>query len=152
MRNALGWNAWGMQCVAMMQKCPYSQFFWSAFTQIRTEEQDLQSVSLYSVRMLENKDQKNSEYRQFLCRVSISSSIFFAYRSHINLLFYLVLVFTALRILTIFFENLTNLLQNFLSMLMSMCDVKWVQPRPPPSLQIFLYCCYKSLSSIGQLK
>ena len=49
----------------MRQKCQYFEFFWSAFYRIRTEFGDLQSKSLYLVRMCEYTDQKNSEYRNF---------------------------------------------------------------------------------------
>ena len=38
------------------KKCPYSEFFWSVFSRIRTE---------YGERR-ENKDQENSEYEHFL--------------------------------------------------------------------------------------
>ena len=49
----------------MRKKCPFSKFFWSVFSCIRTEYRDLQSKSPYSVRMRENTDQKNSEYGHF---------------------------------------------------------------------------------------
>ena len=39
-------------------KCPYSEFFWSLFSRIRTEYGDLLRKSPYLVRMQENKDQK----------------------------------------------------------------------------------------------
>ena len=57
------------------KKCQYSKFFWSTFSRIRTEYEDLWSKSPYSVRMWispysaqtgENADQKNFEYGQFL--------------------------------------------------------------------------------------
>ena len=41
---------------AVRGKRPYSEFFWSVFSRIRTE---------YSVPMRENTDQKNSEYGRF---------------------------------------------------------------------------------------
>ena len=48
--------------------------FWSVFSGIRTDYEDLQSKSLYSIRMWENTDQKNSEYGLILrsgrgCRI-----------------------------------------------------------------------------------
>ena len=49
----------------MPEKCPYSEFFWSVFSPIRTEHGKILSISLHSVRMLENKEQKNSKYGQF---------------------------------------------------------------------------------------
>ena len=51
---------------SLLEKCSYSEFFWSVFSRIRTEYEDLQSKSLYSVQMRENTDQKNSEYEHFL--------------------------------------------------------------------------------------
>ena len=50
---------------SLCKKWPYSEFFWSAFSCIRTEYGNLQSKSPYSVRMRENADQKNSEYGYF---------------------------------------------------------------------------------------
>ena len=47
------------------EKSPYSEFFWSIFSRIRTEYGKVRSISPYSVRMRENKDQKNSEYGLF---------------------------------------------------------------------------------------
>ena len=41
--------------------------FWSVFSCIRTEYGDLRWKSLYSVRMQENTDQKNSVFGLFLC-------------------------------------------------------------------------------------
>ena len=43
------------------EKYPYSELFWSAFSRIRTEYGELQSISPYSVRMRENADQNKSE-------------------------------------------------------------------------------------------
>ena len=42
--------------------CPYLEFFWSVFPHIWTEYGEIRSLSIYSVRMREDKDQKNSEY------------------------------------------------------------------------------------------
>ena len=44
--------------VSLRKKCPYSNFFWSIFSRIRTECGDLRRKSPYSVRMQENMDQK----------------------------------------------------------------------------------------------
>ena len=64
--------------------------------------------------------------------------------SHVNFLLYLVLKFTALRSSNNFLsENLTHLLQSFLSMLMSIYDV---QSRSLSFLYLF------SLSSVQQFK
>ena len=48
------------------EKCPFSEFFQSVFSRIRTEYGDLLRKSPYSVRMRENTDQKNTEYGYFL--------------------------------------------------------------------------------------
>ena len=47
--------------------CPYSEFYWSAFSRIWTEYEEILRISPYSVRMRENTEQKNSEYGHFLC-------------------------------------------------------------------------------------
>ena len=47
----------------LCQKCPYSEFFWSAFCRIRTEYGEI--ITPYCVQMLENMDQKNSENEFF---------------------------------------------------------------------------------------
>ena len=51
--------------------CPYSEFFWSVLSCIRTESGEIRSISPYSVWMWENADQKNSKYGHFLCSVII---------------------------------------------------------------------------------
>ena len=43
----------------LREKCLYLEFFWSVFYRIQT-------VSLYSFRMRENTDEKNSEYGHFV--------------------------------------------------------------------------------------
>ena len=50
---------------SLREKCPYSEFLWSAFSRIRTEYGGMWSISSYSVRMRENTNQKNSEYGHF---------------------------------------------------------------------------------------
>ena len=47
---------------ALRDKCPYSEFFWSLFSRIRTDYGEILRIFPYSVRMRENKAQKNSEY------------------------------------------------------------------------------------------
>ena len=49
----------------LCEKCPYSEFFWSVFSRIRTEYGETRSISPYSVQMRGNKDQKKSEYGHF---------------------------------------------------------------------------------------
>ena len=51
---------------ALHEHRPYLDFSFSAFSDNCTEYGDIQSKSLYSVQMQENRDQKNSEYGQFL--------------------------------------------------------------------------------------
>ena len=46
------------QKLTLRKKCHYLEFFWSVFLAFGLNTQ-------YSVRMRENTDQKNSEYRQF---------------------------------------------------------------------------------------
>ena len=43
---------WGW--LPLHKKCPYSELFWSIFSRIQTKYVEIQSISLYSVRMLEN--------------------------------------------------------------------------------------------------
>ena len=50
---------------SLREKCPYSEFFWSVFSRIRTEYGNILRISSYSVRMQENRDQKYSEYGHF---------------------------------------------------------------------------------------
>ena len=50
---------------SLHEKCPYSKLFWSAFSCIRTEYEQILCISLYSVRMRKNADQNNSEYGHF---------------------------------------------------------------------------------------
>ena len=47
------------------KKCPYSELFWAAFSRIRIEYGEIQSISPYSVQMRENADQNNSEHSSF---------------------------------------------------------------------------------------
>ena len=47
------------------EKCPCSEFLWSAFSRIRTEYGRIVRISPYLVRMRGNTDQKNSEYEHF---------------------------------------------------------------------------------------
>ena len=43
------------------EKCPYSEFFWSVFSHVQNEYEDLLRKTPYSVQMLENAGQKNSK-------------------------------------------------------------------------------------------
>ena len=60
------WGSVSTNKQTMREKCPYSELFWSLFSGIRTEFEDIWSTSPYSVRIRENTDQNNSEYRHFL--------------------------------------------------------------------------------------
>ena len=53
-------------------KRPYSEWFWSAYSRIRTEYKGILRTSAHSVQMQENTDQNNSEYRHFLHSALIS--------------------------------------------------------------------------------
>ena len=53
----------------LRKKCPYSEFFWSAFSRIWTEYGEIFRVSPDSFRMRGNTDQKNSEHGHFSCSV-----------------------------------------------------------------------------------
>ena len=53
------------RCFVNLEKCPYSEFFWSVFSHIWTEYEEIIRISPYSVRMLENTDQNNSGYGPF---------------------------------------------------------------------------------------
>ena len=55
------------RCKALREKCLYLELFWSAFSCVRTEYGEIQSISPYSVQTRENVDQNNFEYRYFLC-------------------------------------------------------------------------------------
>ena len=61
----------------LRKKCPYSELFWSVFSGIRTEYGEIQSISPYSVRMLENADHNNSEYGRFLRSVTLLPNTIF---------------------------------------------------------------------------
>ena len=54
-----------MKRQTLRKKFPYSELFWSVYSRIRTEYGEIRSISSYSVRMWENKDQNNSEYGHF---------------------------------------------------------------------------------------
>ena len=50
---------------SLQENCSYSKFLWSIFFCIRTEYEEIQSISPYSVQIRKNKDQKNFEYGYF---------------------------------------------------------------------------------------
>ena len=55
------------RCTSLLEKFPYSGFFWSAFSRIRTENEEILRISLHSIRLRENTDQNNSEHGDFSC-------------------------------------------------------------------------------------
>ena len=58
----------------LREMCPYSEFFWSVFSHIRTECGKIFRIYPYLVRMRENTDQKNSEYGHSSCSENRSDS------------------------------------------------------------------------------
>ena len=56
---------------SLREKCPYSEFFWSIFSLIRTEYGEILRISPYSVRMWENTGMKKSECGHFSLRASL---------------------------------------------------------------------------------
>ena len=55
------------------EKFPYLEILWSVFSRIWTEYRDLLSKSLYSIRLQEKTNQKNSEYGNISCSVACSN-------------------------------------------------------------------------------
>ena len=51
--------------VTLYENCPYSKFFWSVYSRIRTEYWGIRSISPYLVQMWKNTDQKNSDDGHF---------------------------------------------------------------------------------------
>ena len=58
--------------MALREKCPYSELFWSIFSRIRTEYGEIRSISPHPVQMRENANQINSKYAQFLHSVAFN--------------------------------------------------------------------------------
>ena len=79
----------GVISMSLPEKCPYSEFFWSTFSAICTEYGEIQSISPYSVRMRENKDQKNSEYGHFSRSASLERIAVVEPNNSYTLLFFL---------------------------------------------------------------
>ena len=51
---------------SLREKCPCSELFWSVFSRIWTEYEEILRISPYLVRVEENADQNNSEYGHIL--------------------------------------------------------------------------------------
>ena len=64
----------------LRENCPYSEFFWPVILRIRTECGEIRSIFSYSVRMRENKDQKNSEQGHFSRSAKVTDVINIIYR------------------------------------------------------------------------
>ena len=64
-QQALDANRKQYNKVTLRKKCPYSELFWSVFSRIPTEYGNLLHESPNSVQMLENTDQKYSQYGHF---------------------------------------------------------------------------------------
>ena len=58
--------------ITLREKCPYSELFRSLVSHIRTDYGEILRISPYSVRMRENTDKNNSEYKHFLHSVTLS--------------------------------------------------------------------------------
>ena len=57
---------------SLHKKCPYSELFWSGFSRIWNEYEEIRRISPYLVRIQENADQNNSEYGHFLRIASVN--------------------------------------------------------------------------------
>ena len=71
----------------MHEKCPYSKYFWSTFSRIWTDYEEILRISSYSVRMRENTDQKNSKYGYFSRSACCSLLIPRTIKSMLNVLY-----------------------------------------------------------------
>ena len=61
------WNS-GVQISAryiLRKKCPWSELFWSLFSRIRTEYEEILCISPYSIRIGDDTDRNNSEYGHY---------------------------------------------------------------------------------------
>ena len=52
------WNDTSIATKDLRENVQIQRYFWSAFSRIRTEYGEIHRISLYSVRMRENTDQK----------------------------------------------------------------------------------------------
>ena len=62
------WTKWQANTYEQIlrKRCPYLEFFRPPFSRIRTEGEEIRSMSPYSVWMWENADQNKSQCGQFL--------------------------------------------------------------------------------------
>ena len=68
----------------LLEKCLSSEIFWSVFSCIRTAYGEIRRISPHSVRMRENKNQKNSEYGYFSRSVCVTISFNLIYKHWIS--------------------------------------------------------------------
>ena len=140
--NTLEWNAWWMQCVTVMQKV--SVFVLSVvriYPHSNWIPRFTEQISIFIPNVVKYGPEK-LQYRQFLRSVFSSCSIVqLAYQSHVNFLFYLVLVF----------------LQSSLATVFSFYTYVCVMSNGSNNLELlhlytcFLYCCDKFPLSARQL-
>ena len=80
LRQVLTWLTLSMYLFSVQlftaKKCPYWELSWSVFSRIRTEYGEIRSISLYTVRIRENKDQNNSEASLIICIYYLVSILF----------------------------------------------------------------------------
>ena len=68
--NYWNWKVWRVQ---LCEKCPCSEFFWSAFSRIWTEYRGLLCKSACSVQMWENADQQKLWIRTLFTKCSFNT-------------------------------------------------------------------------------
>ena len=68
----------------LLEKWPYSEFFWSVFSRIRTEFGEMLSIFPYSVWIRENTDQKNSQYGHFSRSRNVQYHLILLSKPHSN--------------------------------------------------------------------
>ena len=57
--------------LALRERCPYSEFFWSVISRIQTEDGEIRRISPYSVQMRDKMDQKNFKCGHFSRSVKV---------------------------------------------------------------------------------
>ena len=66
--------------ITLREKCPYSEFYWSVFSPIWTEYEEIQSISPHLVQMREIRTRKNPNmYSFYAVYTSVKSKISEAY-------------------------------------------------------------------------
>ena len=62
--------------ITLRGKCPYSEFFWSLFSRIRTEYGEIQSISVFSPNAGKYRPEKLYEYEHFSHSVTFFRNLF----------------------------------------------------------------------------